>query len=279
MTGTLPNPAEIDAEFTPERLNAMSPEERVSEPMKAFARRRHDDGAAHVTWWLWRTQERNELTPLKPSQGSMFFLDCGRGAFAVTADHVYDGFLEDLDDRRVRSCQIGNVAFDNPEDRLIARGKHLGIDIATFRVSPEEIAATGKRTVKGTDGVWPSPPNDGEAVFFGGFPGGDRIPLAAHEISFGLHSAMVPLTSQTDYQLCCQLDRDSRVDVRGLGLPPEGYDLGGVSGGPMLQPVHGDMVWGWRLAGVLSEAVAAGAFERVTAVRAHFILPDGRISR
>lgn len=278
MTETLSDPAAIDAEFTPERLNAMSPEERVSGPVKAFSRRRHDDGAAHVTWWLWRTQERSELTPLKLSQGSMFFLDCGRGAFAVTADHVYDGFLEDLDERRVRSCQIGNVAFDNPEDRLIARGKHLGIDIATFRVTPEEIAATGKRIVRGTDGVWPSPPIDGEAVFFGGFPGGERIPIAAHEISFGLHSAMVPLTSQTDYQLCCQLDRDSRVDVRGLGLPPEGYDLGGVSGGPMLQPVYRDKVWGWRLAGVLSEAVAAGAFERVTAVRAHFILPDGRIS-
>jgi len=100
MTETLPDPAAIDAEFTPERLNAMSLEERTSEPMKAFSRRRHDDGAAHVTWWLWRTQERNELTPLRPSQGSMFFLDCGRGAFAVTADHVYDGFLEDRDERR-----------------------------------------------------------------------------------------------------------------------------------------------------------------------------------
>jgi hypothetical protein len=209
----------------------------------------------------------------------MFFLDCGRGAFAVTADHVYDGFLEDRDERRVRSCQIGNVAFDNPEGRLIARGKHLGIDIATFRVTPEEIAATGKRIVKGTDGTWPPPPNDGEGVFFGGFPGGERIPIAAHDISFGLHSAMVPLTSHTDYQLCCQLDRDSRVDVRGLGLPPEGYDLGGVSGGPMLQPVYRDRVWGWRLVGALSEAVSASSFERVTAVRAHFILPDGRISR
>jgi hypothetical protein len=38
MTETLPDPAEIDAEFTPERLNAMSSEERVSEPMKAFSR-------------------------------------------------------------------------------------------------------------------------------------------------------------------------------------------------------------------------------------------------
>jgi hypothetical protein len=101
--------------------------------------------------------------------------------------------------------------------------------------------------------------------------------VAHFVISFGLHSAMVPLTSHTDYQLCCQLDRDSRVDVRGLGLPLEGYDLGGVSGGPMLQPVYRDGVWGWRLVGVLSEARAVGSFERVTAVRTHFILPDGRI--
>jgi hypothetical protein len=65
--------------------------------------------------------------------------------------------------------------------------------------------------------------------------------------------------------------------VRDLGLPPEGYDLGGISGGPMLQPVYRDRTWGWRLLGVLSEARAVGCFERVTAVRAHFILPDGRI--
>jgi hypothetical protein len=120
---------------------------------------------------------------------------------------------------------------------------------------------------------------DGEAVFFGGFPGQERIPLAAHEISFGLHSAMVPLTSHTEYQLCCQLDRDSRVNLRDLGLPPERYDLGGVSGGPMLQPVYRNRAWGWRLVGVLSEARAGGSFERITAGRAHFILPDGRVSR
>lgn len=271
---------DIDAAFTPERLNAMSMEERMSDGMRAFQRRRHDDGAAYVTWWLWRTHEKHLLTSLKPAQGSMFFLDCGRGPFAVTAPHVYEeGYLKDLDERRVRTCQIGNVPFDNPEERLIASGKNLGIDIATFRVTPEEIAATGKRVVLGTSGAWPPPPKDGEAVFFGGFPGDERIPVTAHEISFGLHSAMVPLTSRTDYQLCCQLDRDSRVDVRGLGLPPEGYNLGGVSGGPMLQPVYRDGRWGWRPVGVLSEAVASGSFERVTAVRAHFILPDGRLSR
>lgn len=97
-------------------------------------------------------------------------------SFAVTAEHVYDGYLEDRAARRIRSCQIGNVAFDDPEDRLIARGKHLGIDIATFRVTPAEIAARGNRIVEGTDGAWPAPSNDCEAVFFAGFPGGERIP-------------------------------------------------------------------------------------------------------
>jgi hypothetical protein len=39
------------------------------------------------------------------------------------------------------------------------------------------------------------------------------------------------------YQLCCQFDRRYWVDIRGLGLPPVGYELGGISGGPMLQPI------------------------------------------
>jgi hypothetical protein len=44
-------------------------------------------------------------------------------SFAVTAEHVYDDYLEDRAARRIRSCQIGNVAFDDPEDRLIARSE------------------------------------------------------------------------------------------------------------------------------------------------------------
>jgi hypothetical protein len=47
----------------------------------------------------------------------------------------------------------------------------------------------------------------------------------------------------------------------------------------MLQPVYQDGVWGWRLVGVISEAIMVQEFERITAVRAHFILPDGRIGR
>ncbi|HXQ09158.1 MAG TPA: hypothetical protein VN831_30910 [Bradyrhizobium sp.] len=96
---------------------------------------------------------------------------------------------------------------------------------------------------------------------------------------FGLLSAMPGLSSFTEHQVCCQFARENWIDVRGIGLPPVGYDLGGVSGGPMLQPVFVDGAWTWRLVGVVSEALSIEGFERVTAVRSHFILPDGRLSR
>jgi hypothetical protein len=271
-------PTEAPQPFTSVWLNGLSEAEKQSPEMQEFSRRMHNSGAERVTWLMWRYQSKVIETPLLPRQGSVFFLDCGQGPFAVTAGHVFEKFIEDRRLRRVRSYQIGNIGFD-PEERLIAWGKDLGLDIATFRVTPEEIAATGKRVVQGIDGAWPAPPNKDEAVFFGGFPGCERDQIGAHEMVFGLYSAMPRLTSFTDHQLCCQFDRSAWVDVRGLGLPPVGYDLGGISGGPMLQPFFLDGAWGWRLVGVISEALSVEGFERVTAVRAHFILPDGRLSR
>jgi hypothetical protein len=53
-------------------------------------------------------------------------------------------------------------------------------------------------------------------------------------------------------RLACRFDRRYWVVIGGLGLPPAGYDLGGVSGGPMLQPVYREGMRGWRLIGVIS---------------------------
>jgi hypothetical protein len=280
---TLPQnntPAAGPQPYSPKWLNALNDAQRQSSEIKEFSRRMHDGGGKHVTWLFWHYQEKSLWTPPfgLSRQGSIFFLDCGRGPFAVTAGHVYDAYLEDVQKRHVRGVQVANIDF-NPVERLIASGKNLGLDIATFRITPGEIAATGKNTIRGIDGPWPPPPNKGEVVYFGGFPGCERDRIRSKEFSFGLHSAMVPLTSFTQYQLCCQFDRRYWVDIRGLGLPPVGYELGGVSGGPMLQPIFKDGAWDWRLVGVISEAVMAQDFERITAVQAHFILPNGRLSR
>jgi hypothetical protein len=169
------------------------------------------------------------------------------------------------------------MGFDLKE-RLIARGKYLNLDVATFRITPTELARMGKRSIRGTDGAWPPPPNKGAAVYIGGFPACERDRIAEKDFSFGLHSAIVRLTSSTHHQLCCQFDRSCWFDVGGNGLPAVGYNHGGMSGGPMLRPIFNEGAWDWRLAGVISEAVSVPDFERVTAVRAHFILPEGRTS-
>jgi len=273
-------PASPPQPYSPAWLNALNDTQRQSPEIREFSRSLHDSGGEHVTWLVWHYQEKTLWTPPMAlwQQGSVFFLDCGRGPFAVTAGHVYEQFLKDCQTRRIGGTQVANIGFDLA-DRLIAWGKNLGLDIATFRITPAEIAATGKKIVRGVDGPWPPPPQEGEVVYFGGFPGGERDRIAAEEFTFGLHSALVPITSFTEYQLCCQFDRRYWTDIRGLGLPPVGYELGGISGGPMLQPVFNDGVWNWQLVGVISEAVTAQDFERITAVRAHFILPDGLLAR
>jgi hypothetical protein len=89
--------------------------------------------------------------------------------------------------------------------------------------------------------------------------------------------AMPPITSVTDRQITCRFDREKMLALSGSGLPPPGYDIGGVSGGPMLMPtlVEGGVIW--RFAGVIVEAAPGRLFEQVVAVRAHYIQPNGRI--
>jgi hypothetical protein len=173
--------------YSPDWLNALSETDRLSLPVRNFSRTLHDDGGAHVAWLLWSVQEKERHTPLEYRQGSVFFLDCGRGAFAVTADHVFQQFQKDRVERRMRGYQIGNIRFDL-EDRLIDCGCDRKIDIATFRITPDEIAAVGKKVIQGTDSVWPGPPNINEAVYFGGFPGCERS-KSQHESSPSVYTA------------------------------------------------------------------------------------------
>lgn len=88
---------------------------------------------------------------------------------------------------------------------------------------------------------------------------------------------MPPITSVTDHQIACRFNREKIIDFSGSGLPPIGYDIGGVSGGPMLMPTLVRQGVVWRFAGVVVQAATGDLFEQIVAVRAHYIQPDGRI--
>ena len=142
----------------------------------------------------------------------------------------------------------------------------------------------GKAAISAPPDTWPPPPNPGEQVMFGGFPGQERIISGPGAISFGFHSGMSAATSVTERQIAQRYEREFMIDQHGNGLPPKGYGLGGISGGPLLVPLYRDGAWTWRLGGVISQATEERPpdeviFEMIVAHRAEHIQPDGTLAK
>jgi hypothetical protein len=223
-------------------------------------------------WWIFEDQEHTYSL----RNGSACLVDYGRGIFAVTAAHVFREYFETKRTARAIGCQLGNALFD-PEPELIACRDDL--DIATFRVSEPVAKQVDKAIVMPDPPSWePLSPAVKDFAFFAGFPAQTRgMTPGGHFFATAPYFAMSPITSVTDHQITCRFDREKMIDFSGSGLPPPGYDIGGVSGGPMLMPalVGQDVVW--RFAGVIVQAAMGELFEQIVAVRAHYIQPDGRI--
>ena len=262
-------------QITPALLNALSVEDRAKMLGDFF--RKMDGWVAHcISYFRWNRRTLIGTTAL--NNASCFFLDFSQRLFLVTAAHVYDGYLA----AKLKSgksniiCHVDNIVFD-PEARI--QGYNKDIDIATFDFSYDDLISMGKQAVTTTP--WPPPePNVDNTAFFGGFPGISRLWLRRNAVSFGLYLAHTLITTVTDRQITCRFDREAWVPIEGRRIPPLGSDLGGLSGGPVLLPLGTEEgVWHCCLGGVISQAQASADFEVVVAVRAHFINPDGTISR
>lgn len=206
--------------------------------------------------------------------GSVFFLDCGEGVFAVTADHVYQAYLERKELEPNLICQIGNVPFA-PETRLIDQDPIL--DVATFRIDEREIVADGKVVHRPGPSTWPpKPPEIGKGVFFAGFPRVHRSQNGPRTFEWGSYIGVTTATSVTDQYIACQFDRQEMVDMFGTGLPPEKQWLGGLSGAPLWTLVQTD-IFSWRLGGVIYQY--SSEFEILYARRSGCIARDGHLRR
>jgi hypothetical protein len=223
----------------------------------------------------WATTPRPSGVDDELRNGTTFFVDAGLGPFGVTAGHVYDDFVEAAA-AGVR-CQIGASTMPvDLRERLIARVRD--VDIATYRVSTVEIAAAGAVVLTGYQLTWPpKPPEVDRGVFYAGYPGVARRIAAPWRVEFSALTGSGVASSVSTRSVSSVLERDIVVATKGLKLPPVGYNLAGMSGGPMLSVVNGNAVVGWRLAGVISECSRELA-EIVVAARADFIRADGTIA-
>jgi hypothetical protein len=216
--------------------------------------------------------------------GSIFFLDCGSGCFGVTAAHVIEGYRQDAADHQPLICQVGHNLIVNVEERLI--DLDLEIDIATLRISAQEVMRLGKTVYTGASKAWPpEPPAKDRGIILAGFPGRERIFPTPQAIVFGFFSLGGIATSVSDRDVCYQIERAELIDVLGRGVMPENYDMGGVSGGPMLTIVEQKGLRLTRLAGVVYSGPDVRSldkiegFEVVRARRADFVLPNGELDR
>ena len=212
----------------------------------------------------------------KINNGSIFFLDFGDRPFAVTADHVYQGYLDSKDNDPSTKCQIGNIVF-SPLERLIDRDKEL--DIATFFVEKTEIEIDNKTVHMVDINSWPpKPPEVGKGIFFAGYPGEDRTVQIKNgfEINFGTYVGVLVATTIKDRDIICQYEREEVINMFGDSVLPYPQSLSGLSGAPLwtLVQTHN---FSWRLGGIIYQF--SSEFELLYARRPDCLLADGRIKR
>jgi hypothetical protein len=233
-------------------------------------------------YWIIREDEKQ----YRVRNGSVFFLDAGTGPFAVTANHVIDGWQRDCAVGNVVALQLGlDLRIDlGGKNAIIA--SHTDLDIATFRITAAEIQSIGKTTLTGYQRAWPpGPPQQDRGIYYAGFPGKETIWLSPTEISFGVVPGGGIASSVSDRDVSTLIERQHLVAVLGQGLPPEDYDFRGMSGGPMLTVIETSAIRSWALAGVIyegpnpspDEAEAIAGLDIIRARRAYFILPDGQL--
>lgn len=204
--------------------------------------------------------------------GSVFFMNCGHIPLATTAAHVYDAYLTAKQRDPEMVCQIGSLRF-LPEERFIDKDQRL--DVATFRITDEEITRLEKWVYRCDRSKWPPrPPATGKGVFFSGFPFVERKPFGDRSIEFGIYSGILTATSVREDAIVCQFERDEWVDIVGGGLPPRNQWLGGLSGAP-LWTLTETAVFSWRLAGIIYEF--SQDYELLYVRRPECVSPDGTL--
>jgi hypothetical protein len=233
----------------------------------------------------------------KVRNGSLFFLDAGKGVFAVTAAHVVKKCLKHSE-YPVFWCMIGGNGPDrivylqqknennNSINRLCDRiiGIHDGMDIATLRVSREEIKLTGC-TFLTSIGSWPPDLVEANAVTYCGCPGVARLRPTPHEINFGFVATAGFAASMHERCISIQIEREKLLALLGHDLP-DNFDFGGMSGGPVLEILQTARGIVWRRpAGIIFQgpnpsddlAQSIQGLELILARPIHFINADGTL--
>lgn len=220
---------------------------------------------APIFWW--RTTDG-----IVSNNGTITFLKTSTNVIGVTAAHVFRGY-EGARDSEAIALQVGSVPVSDLGARLIDISDRL--DIATFDVSflgdadmGRKLSPLGRRSAKDLS------PED--AIILCGLPGGRRFLEKNKDISWGPFFALGGIHSQNDCDIRYRVEREYLIKHQFIPQMPEGYELGGISGGPLIGCFDADTILNFGIAGIISEASAQ--LEYIIATRTDFIKDDGSIA-
>jgi hypothetical protein len=171
-----------------------------------------------------------EPWPKRLLGGTCFIIRFDTGLVGITADHVVREFEKDKRSGEEIVCQLRTVPLDLTS-AIIDRDADL--DVATFRVTEEQLAASNAIELDCRSLPLPKP-DKGREISLAGFP--DNLQVESHRgseifkaFTYVTHIAAVGLRDIYAY--------DTRRDTRVLAapeLPDSGANLSGCSGGPVL---------------------------------------------
>jgi hypothetical protein len=272
----------LKATAHPEHLTDEEKAEAVRLTLAGLGKAELELAGSYPSPLIWTVDGGNSL-----KGGTVFFLDTGEAVFAVTAAHVVVEFFADSKMPNVHATIAAHGKSPLPiplGDRIIDASAE--IDIATFRVFPNELQYFNRSLLKGHVREWPQKLAEinGPATYCG-FPGVGRRPVAGG-VSFGAVPMGGIVTSSHETMISIQIEREELVRLLGDYDMPENFNFGGMSGGPLIAIVQAEIMRTWKPAGVIISGPNPGdapdqdsipGFEVIRARPIHFIKADGTL--
>jgi hypothetical protein len=178
---------------------------------------------------------------LKARNGSAFFVETRERLFGITAAHVIEGgngWRQHCQRHGRTRLRLGgrsgtSIELDWDQRRLDV---NLDMDIATFSVSRNEVLELGRTVYQGFQRKWPpAPPERHQGIGYAGYAAVETKLLARDAVEFGFLYGGGLVSSVSETTVSTLIERPFIQPIPGgEALPPEGYNFGGISGGPML---------------------------------------------
>jgi hypothetical protein len=208
------------------------------------------------------------------NNGSCAFIRTQSRTFGVSAAHVIQAALELVESGNGRIL-VGQSQVQNFGECILDIDDNL--DLATFRVPEDALPYIRSRPgweCRFAEGWPPVIPEKEENIFLAGWPGQLRD---SDDTSFTFRTFVMSARVNSLNPKRISLLREKEFEDEGPNAAPEGFDMGGISGGPMFSMVRVNGLIQLRFCGVIVEA--SSDWGLLQGCRADFLTDDGMITR